>query len=924
MLKHDALCRALGAAWAAIFISSLLLPLGAPTSAQTADSPGLTQAQAITAAVGEEDLPAAEPPIRLTQLATAAGLAPTEAATSAAPPAGDAAAVASAPSAQAATATLEVRQGQVETSPPGSTDWAPAQSGASLSEGTRVRTLSSGSARILYSDGSRSDLSPNTGVVLWTLQQTAGGQPVVRIVQASGTTLHKVQPLTDAAARFEVETVAGTASVHGTDLGVSERRTPAGAPREFLFQNMSTPPGGDPVEVVADPSAGSADAAAATPCPTPPPVPPGMQPPPGMPTPCPPAAAVGNMRVVILGGQEVLGTEGRGLGPVMALGRNAQLAQNLQTQVSNQAGAQQAAQLAQQMGYQAAQGAYQALPLGGPPLPPPLVGGPPPFFGGFPGAPFGGFPGFGGGAIPPFVPPVVVPPATATPVVLCATITPVPPTAIPPATATATATATPTPTGTLTPTITLTPSATPTTTPSPTATFPPFVTGSPAPLCTPGPGTVLPTATATPTRTPTPGPSPTPTPRLFGPTDVEVTHNTQGGQLGGGNDRVFVALYSANQVAFIDPTNNFVYNRVSLPAGSLPYGLAFTDVLRSVPRQTLFTANSGNGTVSAIDVATGAVVSTIALNQAGVSGAPITAAPVPIDLVAHSFGDPITRVYVTDRANNVIHVLDAIAGPSGTAVLSFVTRIAVGTAPEGIDVCVNCGGSGVDFVVVANRNSNTLSFINPINNTVSLTLTLPAGFNPTGIEVRTADPQSRLLYVTGFGTPAPAAINPSETGTGTTTAVIDTRCVFPTGPVPNCGSPIVGLLQNPPGVLGPFRAAAKALNFGSPTGTLPGNRVYVTNRGATTSLVTIFNVPQGGAPGLAPGAVIPASGPTPTPIPAAGPFPTVLPVATATAGPLPFGVDFVEDVNRAFVANFGGNSVTVIEGLVRINPDITQ
>lgn len=895
-----------------MFVSSLLLPLGGPTSAQTADSPRLPSP---SAAAAEEAAVVVEPPIRLSQLASAEGLAPPEESPSAAVVGGGTAAVASAPSAQAATATLEIRQGQVEISPPGSTEWAPAQSGATLTEGTRVRTLSSGSARIVFSDGSRSDLSPNSGVVLWVLQQASSGQPIVRIVQASGTTLNKVEALTDAAARFEIETVAGTASARSGSLGVSERRTPAGAAREFLFQNVSTPAGGDPVEVVADPSVLAAEA---TPCPTPPPGMAGMMTP--TPTPCP-ASVAANVRVTILGGQEVLATEGRGLGPVMALGRNAQLAQNLQSQVSGQAAAQQAAQLAQQMGYQAAQGAYQSLPLGGPPLPP-LLGGPP--FGGFPGAPFGGFPGFGGGVLPPFVPSPVPPPPTATPVVLCATITPVPPTATPPATATATATATPTPTGTLTPTITLTPSPTPTTTPSPTATFPPFFLGTPPPLCTPGPGTVLPTATATPTRTPTPGPSPTPTPRLFGPTDVEVTHNTQGGQLGGGNDRVFVALFSADQVAFIDPTNNFVYNRVSLPAGSRPYGLAFTDVLRNVPRQTLFTANSGNGTVSAIDVATGTVVSTIALNQAGVSGPPIAAVPVPIDLVAHSFGDPITRVYVTDRANNVIHVLDATAGPSGTAVLSFVTRIAVGVAPEGIDVCVNCGGSGVDFVVVANRNSNTLSFINPINNTVSLTLALPAGFNPTGIEVRTADPQSRLLYVTGFGTPAPAAINPAETGTGTTTAVIDTRCVFPTGPVPNCGSPIVGLLQNPPGVLGPFRVAAKALNFGSPAGTLPGNRVYVTNRGATTSLVTIFNVPQGGAPGLAPGAVIPPSGPTPTPIPVGGPFPTVLPVATATAGPLPFGVDFVEDVNRAFVANFGGNSVTVIEGLVRVNPDITQ
>ncbi|MBX5492026.1 MAG: FecR domain-containing protein [Chloroflexi bacterium] len=931
MLKHDAICRALGAAWVAIFVVSLLLPLGTPTSAQTADSPGLPSAQATEPSTTDELAASpAEPPIRLSQLSAAGDLAADEVASQGTPPTTPA----PAPSSRAATATLEVRQGQVEVSPPGSTEWGPAQTDTPLAEGTRVRTLSSGSARIVYSDGSRSELSPNTGVVLWMLQQTDSGQPVVRLVQASGTTLHRVRPLTDAAARFEVETVAGTASVRGTDLGISERRTSPDAPKEFLFQNVSTPAGGDPVEVTADASVLGAEgaAAAATPCPTPAPLPPGAQPPAGAPTPCPPAAAqaVGNLRVTILGGQEVLATQGRGLGPVMGLGRNAQIAQTTQSQVSNRAGAQQAAQLAQQMLPRAAQGAFQSLPLGGPPVPPPLLGAPPVgFFGGGTVAP---------GFVPPFVPPVVPPAPTFTPVVLCATITPVPGTATSTPTRTNTPVPTATSTGTVTPTLTPSPTLTPTTTPSPTPTFPPFVTGSPAPLCTPGPGTVipLPTTTATPTRTATA------TPLLFGPTDVQVTHDRDGDQLGGGNDRVFVALRNANQVTFIDPNvlgpggqPGNRYATVSLPAGSLPEGLAFSREVRGAGvLAVVFTANTGAGTVSMITNATSitpSVVQTINLsdnNQPAVlaPGATTvqTGVPVPVDLVAHTYGDPVTRVFVTDRGRDQIHIIDvAPLGPSGTLNMTFVGRIQLppGADPEGIDVCVGCGGTaGVDLVFWANRGLNTVSFFNVLNPaTIStigavgapgVTITVPAGTfsNPTGVEVRTAAPRTQYLYVTNFGAPAPATPNPAQTSSAAaSTAILDTRCAGLGGTAVCAGGPAVGsLVAGTSGAQGSFRAAAKALNIGAG----PGNLVYVTNRGPAANLVTIYTVPQNPTPGGALGAI------TPT---------TAVNLASNTPpGLQPYGVDFLEDLNRAFVGNFGSNSVTVINDNVLLNPAITQ
>ena len=46
--------------------------------------------------------------------------------------------------------------------------------------------------------------------------------------------------------------------------------------------------------------------------------------------------------------------------------------------------------------------------------------------------------------------------------------------------------------------------------------------------------------------------------------------------------------------------------------------------------------------------------------------------------------------------------------------------------------------------------------------------------------------------------------------------------------------------------------------------------------------------------------------------------------ANVPPGVQPFGVDFLEDLNRAYVGNYTSNSVTVISDNILINPAITQ
>src|SRR4051794_13599948 len=181
-------------------------------------------------------------------------------------------------------ATLETRRPEVEWSAAGATQWEAVPTRHSVQVGDRIRTGTGASARLLYFEGTSTELGPDTGLLVQRLERSGEGSLITSLFQAAGTTLNRVVSLVDPGAGFQVETPAAIAMVRGTDLRVAQR-TNAGAARRFLFQNETTPPGATPVEVCGS----------------------------------------GTCRT-ILGGQETLATEGQGPGPVAPLGSTDQQA----------------------------------------------------------------------------------------------------------------------------------------------------------------------------------------------------------------------------------------------------------------------------------------------------------------------------------------------------------------------------------------------------------------------------------------------------------------------------------------------------------------------------------------------------------------------------------------------------------------------
>jgi YVTN family beta-propeller protein len=283
--------------------------------------------------------------------------------------------------------------------------------------------------------------------------------------------------------------------------------------------------------------------------------------------------------------------------------------------------------------------------------------------------------------------------------------------------------------------------------------------------------------------------------------------------------------------------------------------------------------------VSVIDVNTATIRTTINLNVNIANVPPLTTVPQPRGVAVLTFGDPVTRVYVSDQANNVVHVIDG-----GTN--SVITRIPVGQQPDGISACLNCTGAAIAIVAVANTGSNTVSVISGFANQVSNTI--PVGTRPAGITLRR---NTFYGYVTNSGS------------TGTTgTSIIDmrTRTVV--------GNLFSGLGQ------GAFRVTAKdtTCTNTATSSTVPCNEVYVGYQ--TTSNVQIFRVeqnPTAGQLAFVDNTLLTTIGTPPT----------------GNIGQVPNELDIVQDSRRVYVANGNStvanpanNSVSIIEGRVPILP----
>src|SRR4051812_6286516 len=130
-------------------------------------------------------------------------------------------------------ATLETRRPEVQWSAPAATTWEPVATQRTVQVGDRVRTGPAAAARLVYFEGTATDLGPETGILVQRLERSGDGGLLTTLFQAAGTTLSRVAGLVDATARFEIETPSAAALVRGTDVRVSQRPN-RGAARRFL------------------------------------------------------------------------------------------------------------------------------------------------------------------------------------------------------------------------------------------------------------------------------------------------------------------------------------------------------------------------------------------------------------------------------------------------------------------------------------------------------------------------------------------------------------------------------------------------------------------------------------------------------------------------------------------------------------------
>jgi hypothetical protein len=99
--------------------------------------------------------------------------------------------------------------------------WKPLRSGERVSDGTLLRTSAASSAALVYPDGSRTLILPNTQINLSRLDSRRGKPVQLVIHQEAGLTQHEVVPFEQhQGGLYMVYTPGGAVSVHGTKFSV--------------------------------------------------------------------------------------------------------------------------------------------------------------------------------------------------------------------------------------------------------------------------------------------------------------------------------------------------------------------------------------------------------------------------------------------------------------------------------------------------------------------------------------------------------------------------------------------------------------------------------------------------------------------------------------------------------------------------------
>ncbi|MGQ0600268.1 MAG: DUF5666 domain-containing protein [Anaerolineales bacterium] len=116
-------------------------------------------------------------------------------------------------------AMLAEARGRVEVQD-SSGSWTPAQGGATVKAGQRVRTGELSGVTLAFYDGSRAQVGPNAEVSVDELNAQKTGQRVVALTQWVGESDHDVASSSDPASRYEVRTPSGVGTAKGTAFHV--------------------------------------------------------------------------------------------------------------------------------------------------------------------------------------------------------------------------------------------------------------------------------------------------------------------------------------------------------------------------------------------------------------------------------------------------------------------------------------------------------------------------------------------------------------------------------------------------------------------------------------------------------------------------------------------------------------------------------
>jgi YVTN family beta-propeller protein len=173
----------------------------------------------------------------------------------------------------------------------------------------------------------------------------------------------------------------------------------------------------------------------------------------------------------------------------------------------------------------------------------------------------------------------------------------------------------------------------------------------------------------------------------------------------------YIANSNSDSVSVIDVATGAVVS--TIPVGRGPYGVTANALGKSV-----YVLNSLDNSVSVIDTATRTVTATVAVGQLG--GKPAGLA----------LNRDATRLYVPNAQDGTLWVID-------TATNAVAASIPVGVYPLGVAVSPSDA-----YVYVTNASSNSLSVISTATNTQ--VAAIPVGLNPIGVA---AHPDGNLVYV---------------------------------------------------------------------------------------------------------------------------------------------------------------------------------